>query len=229
MDQDRLKKASAEAALAFVEDDMMVGVGTGSTVNHFIAALAARSSRIAGTVSSSEASARRLREAGIPVLDLNGTDGCDVYVDGADEVTEHLAMIKGGGGALTREKIVAQASRKFVCVADASKLVAVLGRFPLPVEVIPMARSLVAREIVRIGGRPVLREGFVTDNGNVILDVHGLDIRDPAALESALNQLPGVVTNGLFARRGADVLLLGTPEGVRRIDRARAGVTVASQ
>ena len=229
MDQDRLKKASAEAALAFVEDDMMVGVGTGSTVNHFIAALAARSSRIAGTVSSSEASARRLREAGIPVLDLNGTDGCDVYVDGADEVTEHLAMIKGGGGALTREKIVAQASRKFVCVADASKLVAVLGRFPLPVEVIPMARSLVAREIVKIGGRPVLREGFVTDNGNVILDVHGLDIRDPAALESALNQLPGVVTNGLFARRGADVLLLGTPEGVRRIDRARAGVTVASQ
>ncbi len=231
MDQDRLKKLSAEAALAFVEDDMMVGVGTGSTVNHFIAALAARKSRIAGTVSSSEASARRLREAGIPVVDLNATDGCDLYVDGADEVTEHLAMIKGGGGALTREKIVAQASRLFVCVADASKLVAMLGRFPLPVEVIPMARSLVAREIVKIGGRPVLREGFVTDNGNVILDVHGLTITDPAALESTLNQLPGAVTNGLFARRGADVLLLGTPEGVRRIDRAGAGagVTVASQ
>ena len=220
MDQEALKKLCAEAALAFVEDDMTVGVGTGSTVNHFIAALASRKARIAGTVSSSEASARRLRDAGIAVMDLNAAGGCDVYVDGADEVTEHLAMIKGGGGALTREKIVAQASRKFVCIADASKLVAVLGRFPLPVEVIPMARSLVAREIVRLGGRPVLREGAVTDNGNVILDVHGLSITDPAGLESELNQLPGVVTNGLFARRPADVLLLGTPEGVRRIDRA---------
>ena len=220
MDQEALKKLCAEAALAFVEDDMTVGVGTGSTVNHFIAALASRKARIAGTVSSSEASAKRLREAGIAVMDLNATGGCDVYVDGADEVTEHLAMIKGGGGALTREKIVAQASRKFVCIADASKLVAVLGKFPLPVEVIPMARSLVAREIVRLGGRPVLREGAVTDNGNVILDVHGLSITDPAGLESELNQLPGVVTNGLFARRPADVLLLGTPEGVRRIDRA---------
>ncbi|MBK6982921.1 MAG: ribose-5-phosphate isomerase RpiA [Betaproteobacteria bacterium] len=229
MDQEALKKLCAEAALAFVEDDMMVGVGTGSTVNHFIAALAGRRSRIAGAVSSSEASAKRLREAGIPVLDLNGTGGCDVYVDGADEVTSQLAMIKGGGGALTREKIVAQASRKFVCIADASKLVAVLGRFPLPVEVIPMARSLVAREIVRLGGRPVLREGAVTDNGNAILDVHGLSIVDPVALESALNQLPGVVTNGLFARRPADVLLLGTAEGVRRIDRSPAGVTVPSQ
>jgi len=220
MDQEALKKLCAEAALAFVEDDMTVGVGTGSTVNHFIAALASRKARIAGTVSSSEASAKRLREAGIAVMDLNAAGGCDVYVDGADEVTEHLAMIKGGGGALTREKIVAQASRKFVCIADASKLVAVLGKFPLPVEVIPMARSLVAREIVRLGGRPVLREGAVTDNGNVILDVHGLSITDPAGLESELNQLPGVVTNGLFARRPADVLLLGTPEGVRRIDRA---------
>ena len=220
MDQDALKKLCAEAALAFVEDDMTVGVGTGSTVNHFIAALASRKARIAGTVSSSEASARRLRDAGIAVMDLNAAGGCDVYVDGADEVTEHLAMIKGGGGALTREKIVAQASRKFVCIADASKLVAVLGKFPLPVEVIPMARSLVAREIVRLGGRPVLREGALTDNGNVILDVHGLSITDPAGLESELNQLPGVVTNGLFARRPADVLLLGTPEGVRRIDRA---------
>lgn len=220
MDQEALKKLCAEAALAFVEDDMTVGVGTGSTVNHFIAALASRKARIAGTVSSSEASARRLRDAGIAVMDLNAAGGCDVYVDGADEVTEHLAMIKGGGGALTREKIVAQASRKFVCIADASKLVAVLGKFPLPVEVIPMARSLVAREIVRLGGRPVLREGALTDNGNVILDVHGLSITDPAGLESELNQLPGVVTNGLFARRPADVLLLGTPEGVRRIDRA---------
>jgi ribose 5-phosphate isomerase A len=219
MDQEALKKLCAEAALAFVEDDMTVGVGTGSTVNHFIAALASRKARIAGTVSSSEASAKRLRDAGIAVMDLNAAGGCDVYVDGADEVTEHLAMIKGGGGALTREKIVAQASRKFVCIADASKLVAVLGKFPLPVEVIPMARSLVAREIVRLGGRPVLREGAVTDNGNVILDVHGLSITDPAGLESELNQLPGVVTNGLFARRPADVLLLGTPEGVRRIDR----------
>jgi ribose 5-phosphate isomerase A len=225
MDQDALKKLCAEAALAFVEDDMTVGVGTGSTVNHFIAALASRKARIAGTVSSSEASAKRLREAGIAVMDLNAAGGCDVYVDGADEVTEHLAMIKGGGGALTREKIVAQASRKFVCIADASKLVAVLGRFPLPVEVIPMARSLVAREIVRLGGRPVLREGAVTDNGNVILDVHGLSITDPVGLESELNQLPGVVTNGLFARRPADVLLLGTPDGVRRIDRT---VTPAS-
>ena len=220
MDQEALKKLCAEAALAFVEDDMTVGVGTGSTVNHFIAALASRKARIAGTVSSSEASAKRLREAGIAVMDLNAAGGCDVYVDGADEVTEHLAMIKGGGGALTREKIVAQASRMFVCIADASKLVAVLGKFPLPVEVIPMARSLVAREIVRLGGRPVLREGAVTDNGNVILDVHGLSITDPAGLESELNQLPGVVTNGLFARRPADVLLLGTPQGVRRIDRA---------
>ncbi|MCM2328010.1 MAG: ribose-5-phosphate isomerase RpiA [Lysobacter sp.] len=221
MDQDALKKLCAEAALAFVEDDMTVGVGTGSTVNHFIAALASRRSRIAGTVSSSEASAGLLRRAGIQVMDLNATGGCDVYVDGADEVTEHLAMTKGGGGALTREKIVAQASRRFVCIADASKLVPVLGRFPLPVEVIPMARSLVAREIVKLGGRPVLREGVLTDNGNVILDVHGLTIVDPAALESELNQLPGVVTNGLFARRPADVLLLGTPQGVRRIDRPR--------
>ena len=221
MDQDALKKQCAEAALAFVEDDMMVGVGTGSTVNHFIAALAPWKTRIAGAVSSSEASTKRLRDIGIEVRELNGTDGCDLYVDGADEVTEHLAMIKGGGGALTREKIVAQASRKFVCIADASKLVPVLGKFPLPVEVIPMARSLVARQVVKLGGRPVLREGFVTDNGNVILDVHGLAITDPAGLESELNQLPGVVTNGLFARRPADVLLLGSPGGVRRLDRAR--------
>jgi len=221
MDQDALKKQCAEAALAFVADGMMVGVGTGSTVNHFIAALAAWKHRIAGAVSSSEASTQRLKAIGIDVRELNDTDGCDVYVDGADEVTERLAMVKGGGGALTREKIVAEASRKFVCIADASKLVPVLGKFPLPVEVIPMARSLVARQLVKRGGRPVLREGFVTDNGNVILDVHGLAIADPAALESDLNQLPGVVTNGLFARRPADVLLLGSPGGVRRVDRAR--------
>jgi ribose 5-phosphate isomerase A len=221
MDQDGLKKLCAEAALAFVEDDMMVGVGTGSTVNHFIAALAARRSRLAGAVASSEASGKRLRDAGIAVVDLNATGGCDLYVDGADEVTESLAMIKGGGGALTREKIVAQASRRFVCIADASKLVPVLGKFPLPVEVIPMARSLVARELVKLGGRPVLREGALTDNGNVVLDVHGFTILDPPALESAINQIPGVVTNGLFARRPADVLLLGTAQGVRRIDRVR--------
>jgi ribose 5-phosphate isomerase A len=221
MDQDVLKKQCAEAALAFVGDDMMLGVGTGSTVNHFIAALAPWKDRIAGAVSSSEASTKRLKDLGIAVRELNDTDGCDVYVDGADEVTEHLAMVKGGGGALTREKIVAQASRKFVCIADASKLVPVLGRFPLPVEVIPMARSLVARQLVKLGGRPVLRAGFVTDNGNVILDVHGLAITDPAGLESELNQLPGVVTNGLFARRPADVLLLASPGGVRRLDRAR--------
>jgi ribose 5-phosphate isomerase A len=219
MDPDALKKLSAEAAIAFVEYDMMVGVGTGSTVNHFIAALAARRARIKGAVASSEASARLLREAGIEVAELNDTDGCDIYVDGADEVTESLAMIKGGGGALTREKIVAQASRRFICIADGSKLVPVLGRFPLPVEVIPMARSFVAREIVKLGGRPALRERFVTDNGNVILDVHGLAIIDPPALESTLNQIPGVVTNGIFARRPADTLLLGRADGVRRIDR----------
>ena len=220
MDQDALKKAAAEGAMAYVEDDMMVGVGTGSTVNYFIAALAAKKARIDGAVSSSEASARRLKELGVPVVELNNTDGCDVYVDGADEVTEHLAMVKGGGAALTREKIVAAASRKFVCIADASKLVPVLGRFPLPVEVIPMARSFVAREIVKLGGQPQLRNGFTTDNGNLILDVHGLTIMDPATLESTLDHIPGVVTNGLFARRPADVLLLGTTSGVRTLKRA---------
>ncbi len=221
MDTNALKKAAAEAALAYVEDDAMVGVGTGSTVNFFIDALAARKARISGTVASSEASAKRLREKGIPVRELNDTRGCDVYVDGADEVTEHLAMIKGGGGALTREKIVAQASRSFVCIADASKLVPVLGTFPLPVEVIPMARSFVARELVKLGGMPELRIGFTTDNGNVILDVRGLKILDPAGLEAALNQIPGVVTNGLFARRPADVLLLAEAGGVRTLRRPR--------
>jgi ribose 5-phosphate isomerase A len=221
MDANALKKAAAEAALAYVEDDTVVGVGTGSTVNFFIDALAARKARITATVASSEASAARLRALHIPVRELNDTDGCDLYVDGADEVTEHLAMIKGGGAALTREKIVAQTSRKFVCIADASKLVPVLGKFPLPVEVIPMARSFVARELVKLGGMPELRQGVTTDNGNLVLDVRGLTILDPVALETAINMIPGVVTNGIFARRPADVLLLATSEGVKTYERAR--------
>jgi len=223
MDVNALKKAAAEAALAYVEDDTVVGVGTGSTVNFFIDALASRRARITATVASSEASAKRLRDLRIPVKELNDTDGCDVYVDGADEVTEHLAMIKGGGAALTREKIVAQASRKFVCIADASKLVPVLGKFPLPVEVIPMARSFVARELVKLGGIPELRQGVTTDNGNVILDVRGLTILDPVQLETAINMIPGVVTNGIFARRPADVLLLATPEGIKTMKTMGSG------
>jgi len=221
MDANALKKAAAEAAIAYVEDDTVVGVGTGSTVNFFIDALARLRARITATVASSEASARRLRDLHIPVRELNDTDGCDVYVDGADEVTEHLAMIKGGGGALTREKIVAQASRRFVCIADASKLVPVLGKFPLPVEVIPMARSFVARELAKLGGMPQLRQGVTTDNGNLLLDLHGLTILDPVELESTINQIPGVVANGIFARRPADILLLATPEGVKTYKRAR--------
>ncbi len=221
MDANALKKAAGEAALAYVEDDTVVGVGTGSTVNFFIDALAARRARITATVASSEASATRLRSLRIPVRELNDTDGCDVYVDGADEVTEHLSMIKGGGAALTREKIVAQASRKFVCIADASKLVPVLGKFPLPVEVIPMARSFVARELVKLGGMPELRQGVTTDNGNLILDVRGLTILNPVELETAINMIPGVVANGIFARRPADVLLLATAEGVKTYKRPR--------
>ena len=220
MDQNELKRLAAEAAIAYVGNDDIVGVGTGSTVNCFIDALARIKARISGAVASSVASADRLKALGVPVIELNNTDGCAVYVDGADEVTEHLAMIKGGGGALTREKIVAQASRKFVCIADESKLVPVLGKFPLPVEVIPMARSFVARELVKLGGRPALRQGFTTDNGNLILDVHGLTILKPAELETRLNQIPGVVTNGIFALRPADVLLLGGASGVRTIKRA---------
>jgi ribose 5-phosphate isomerase A len=219
MDQNTLKRMAAEAAIAYVPDDCVVGVGTGSTVNHFIAALGRIKGRLQGAVSSSEASARLLREAGIRVQDLNSSGDLDLYVDGADEITEHLHMIKGGGGALTREKIVAAASRKFICIADASKLVGVLGAYPLPVDVIPMARSYVARQLVKLGGQPVLREGFTTDNGNVILDVHGLTILDPIELEAAINQIPGVVTNGLFARRGADVLLLADEGGVRTLKR----------
>jgi ribose 5-phosphate isomerase A len=221
MDTNSLKKAAAEAALAFVEDDTIVGVGTGSTVNFFIDALASRRARIEATVASSEASAQRLRALRIPVRELNDTDGCDVYVDGADEVTEHLTMIKGGGAALTREKVVAAASRKFVCIADSSKLVGVLGRFPLPVEVIPMARSFVARQLVKLGGMPELRMGVTTDNGNVILDVRGLTIMKPLELETEIDVIPGVVTNGIFARRPADILLLATADGVKTYKRPK--------
>lgn len=219
MDQNALKKQAAQAAIAFVPEDGIVGVGTGSTVNFFIDELARIKGRIQGTVSSSEASTQRLKAANIRVFDLNNTGDLDVYIDGADEITEHLAMIKGGGGALTREKIVAGASRQFICIADASKLVGVLGNFPLPVEVIPMARSFVARQLVKLGGRPVLRENFTTDNGNVILDVHGMTILNPIELEGEINQIPGVVTNGLFARRGADVALLARPDGVQTLKR----------
>jgi ribose 5-phosphate isomerase A len=221
MDANALKKLAAEAALQYVRDDTIVGVGTGSTVNYFIEALATRKARIEATVASSEASAQRLRALHIPVRELNDTDGCDVYVDGADEVTEHLAMIKGGGAALTREKIVAAASRTFVCICDASKLVPVLGKFPLPVEVIPMARSYVGRELAKLGGMPQLRAGVTTDNGNLILDVRGLTIMKPMELEAEINQIAGVVTNGIFARRPADVLLLATPEGVKTFKRPR--------
>jgi len=222
MDASAQKQAAAHAALKHVEDDMMVGVGTGSTVNFFIDALAAMKGRIKGAVASSEASATRLRSLRIPVVELNDTDGCDIYVDGADEVTEHLAMIKGGGAALTREKIVAAASRKFVCICDASKLVPVLGNFPLPVEVIPMARSYVARSLVKVtGGMPELRAGVTTDNGNLILDVRGLKILKPMEMEGELNQIVGTVCNGIFARRPADVLLLGTDSGVRTLTRPK--------
>lgn len=219
MSADDQKRAAAHAALDHLGGARVIGVGTGSTVNHFIAALAPLRDRIEGAVSSSEASTQRLKAIGIPVLDLNSTGSLDVYVDGADESDRHLRLIKGGGGALTREKIVAAASRRFVCIADDSKLVDVLGRFPLPIEVIPMARSFVARELVRLGGQPVLREGFTTDNGNPILDVRNLTITDPPALEAALNNIPGVVTVGLFALRPADVLLLGGTAGVRTLTR----------
>jgi ribose 5-phosphate isomerase A len=215
MSQDDLKREVAKAAIEYVPFDCIVGVGTGSTANFFIDELAKIKHRIRGAVASSEASAKRLQGHGIEVLSLNDAGDLPVYVDGADEITGHLHMIKGGGGALTREKIVAAASKKFICVCDASKLVGVLGKFPLPIEVIPMARSYVARELVKLGGQPKLREGFTTDNGNVILDVHNLQIMNPVELESALDHIAGVVTNGLFARRAADVLLLGTPEGVK--------------
>jgi ribose 5-phosphate isomerase A len=214
MSSDDQKRRAAEAAVAHVPEGCVLGVGTGSTVNHFITALTKSRIRVAGAVSSSEASTRLLRDGGIEVLDLNSTGDLEVYVDGADEATRHLALIKGGGAALTREKIVAAASRRFVCIVDRSKVVDVLGRFPLPVEVIPMARSYVARQLVRLGGQPVLRAGVTTDNGNAILDVHNLAITDPASLEGEINQIVGVVANGLFARRGADLLLVGTDSGV---------------
>lgn len=215
MTQDELKQLVARAALKHVVEDAVIGVGSGSTVNFFIDALAAIKGRIEGAVAASEASAARLKKHGIRVFELTAVDELAIYVDGADEITEHLTMIKGGGGALTREKIVAAVARKFVCICDASKLVPVLGKFPLPVEVIPMARSHVGRELLRLGGQPVLRENFKTDNGNLILDCHGLSIVDPPALEAQLNNVAGVVTNGLFARRPADVLLLASPDGVQ--------------
>ncbi|MGC2047608.1 MAG: ribose-5-phosphate isomerase RpiA [Gallionella sp.] len=215
MNQDDLKRAVAKAAIGYVPVDCIVGVGTGSTANFFIDELAKIKHKIRGAVASSEASAKRLKGHGIEVLSLNDAGDLPVYVDGADEITRHMHMIKGGGGALTREKIVAAASRKFICVCDASKLVDVLGKFPLPIEVIPMARSSVARQLVALGGQPKLREGFTTDNGNIILDVHGMNIMNPVELESRLDHIAGVVTNGLFALRAADVLLLGTTEGVK--------------
>ncbi|GMR18210.1 MAG: ribose-5-phosphate isomerase RpiA [Gammaproteobacteria bacterium] len=210
-----MKKAAALAAIEYVESGAIVGIGTGSTANFFIDALADIKGKIDGTVASSVASADRLRSHGIPVMDLNQTGGLGLYVDGADETTKNLHLIKGGGGALTREKIIAAASEKFVCVADETKLVDRLGAFPLPVEVVPIAQSYVAREIVKLGGEPVLREGFTTDNGNIILDVKNLDILNPVELETRLNQVTGVVTNGLFAIRPADVLILGTAAGTR--------------
>ncbi len=216
---DKGKQLAAQAAIDYVPSGSVVGVGTGSTVNFFIDELAKIKNRIEGAVSSSEASTQRLRDHGIEVFDLNSVNEIPVYVDGADETNEYLQLIKGGGGALTREKIIAQMAKKFVCIADETKLVDVLGAFPLPVEVIPMARSMIARELVKRGGQPVYRDGFVTDNGNQILDVHNLRIMEPAKLETELNDLPGVVTVGIFALRPADVLILGTADGdIRKID-----------
>ncbi|MGE0811290.1 MAG: ribose-5-phosphate isomerase RpiA [Immundisolibacter sp.] len=216
-DQDIAKRRAAEAALEFVPEGEVIGVGTGSTANHFIDCLAGIRERIRGAVASSVATATRLKAAGIDLYELNDAGTLPLYVDGADEATEHRQLIKGGGGALTREKIIAAASRQFVCIADESKLVRRLGAFPLPVEVIPMARSYVAREIIALGGKPAYRKDFITDNGNAIVDVHGLDIVEPIKLEQALNNIVGVVTCGLFAARGADVLLLGGAGGVKRI------------
>jgi ribose 5-phosphate isomerase A len=221
MNQDELKRRVAEAALPYAQEGV-IGVGSGSTVNIFIDCLAAKKHKIEGAVAASEASAERLRKNGIRVFDLNSVNELAVYVDGADEVTEHLQMIKGGGGALTREKIIAAVAKKFVCICDASKLVPVLGRFPLPLEVIPMARSHVGREMLRRGAQPALRENYKTDNGNLIVDCRGLTLLDPAAMEADLNNIAGVVSNGIFARRPADVLLLGEASGVRTLSAARA-------
>ena len=217
MTQDEMKKAAAYAALPYVEKDSIVGVGTGSTVNHFIDALATMKNEIKGAVSSSEASTEKLKDYGIEVFDLNEVSELSVYVDGADEINPYNHMIKGGGAALTREKIVAAVADKFICIVDNTKNVDILGDFPLPVEVIPMARSYVARELVKLGGDPVYRQGVVTDNGNIILDVHNLSITEPLKLETQINAIVGVVTNGLFANRAADVVLVGSPEGVKTL------------
>ena len=213
MTQDEKKRLAAEAALQYLEDGMTLGVGTGSTVDYFIEALPPHARGLRAVASSSNSSTKKLEARGIEVSDLNSIGDLDLYVDGADEATRHLYLVKGGGGALTREKVLAGASRRFVCIADDSKLVGVLGAFPLPIEVIPLARSFVARQIVKIGGQPVWREGYVTDNGNQIIDVHNLTITNPPELEDELNQIPGVVTVGLFARRGADLLLIGSDNG----------------
>jgi ribose 5-phosphate isomerase A len=223
MDQNELKKAVAQAAANYVrerlDDRYVIGVGTGSTANYFIECLAEFKYDISATVASSEESARRLKALQIPVIDLNSAPEVSVYVDGADEANSYLHLVKGGGGALTREKIIAAVAKEFVCIADGSKLVDVLGHFPLPVEVIPMARSHVARQIVKLGGDPVYRERFITDNGNIILDVHNMSIVDPRELETQLNQITGVVTNGLFALRPADKLILGTKDGLKTLTR----------
>ncbi len=216
--QDQLKKQAAEAALEYIQPNTIVGVGTGSTVNFFIDALATMKDDIEGAVSSSEVSTERLKNHGIPIIELNNAADLPFYVDGADEIDEHLRMIKGGGGALTREKIVAAVAEQFICIADRSKVVGRLGQFPVPVEVIPMARSYVAREIVKLGGDPVWRQGVTTDNGNVILDVHNFDILDPVELELKLNNIVGVVTNGLFAKRGANIALIASPDGLQRLE-----------
>ncbi|MCK8044708.1 ribose-5-phosphate isomerase RpiA [Shewanella sp. 1CM18E] len=217
MTQDEMKKAAGWAALQYVEENSIVGVGTGSTVNHFIDALATMKFDIQGAVSSSEASTEKMKALGIPVFDLNSVNELSVYVDGADEINSQMDMIKGGGAALTREKIVAAVAEKFVCIVDNTKQVDILGEFPLPIEVIPMARSYVARQIVKLGGDPVYREGCVTDNGNIILDVYNMKIMKPKELEEQIDGIVGVVTNGLFAKRGADVLLVGTPDGVKTV------------
>lgn len=216
MTQDEKKRAVAEAALAYIEPGSTIGVGSGSTIHFFIDALARIKGKIEGAVASSNATAERLKKHGIPVVDLNSAGDLPIYVDGADEANQHRQLIKGGGGALTREKIVAAASRSFLCVVDDTKLVTVLGKFPLPVEVIPMARSYVARKLTAMGGQPAWRQGFVTDNGNVILDVHNLTVLDPIALEGEINQIVGVVANGLFARRAADVMLVAKDHGVEK-------------
>ncbi len=217
MTQDEMKKAAGWAALKYVEEGSIVGVGTGSTVNYFIDALGSIKNDIEGAVSSSEASTTKLKALGIPVFELNSVDELSVYVDGADEINPHMDMIKGGGAALTREKIVSAVAEKFICIVDNTKEVDILGEFPLPVEVIPMARSYVARELVKLGGDPVYREGVITDNGNIILDVYNMKILNPKEMEEKINQIVGVVTNGLFAKRGADVLLVGTPNGVKTV------------